>query len=197
MKTTAETVPPVTDAAFESVNSQTMQVRKRNGALEPVDVNKIVRAVARCGQDLENVDVLKIATKTIGGLYDGASTKELDNLSIQTSALLIAEEPEYSRLAARLLTTYIHKEVESQDIHSFSQSIAAGVRHGLIADKVGQFVSANARKLNDSIDASRADLFEYFGLRTTYDRYLLKNPESREVIETPQQLQATNRRSTP
>ncbi|MBI4370991.1 MAG: ribonucleoside-diphosphate reductase subunit alpha [Elusimicrobia bacterium] len=163
-----------------------MRVRKRNGSLEPVDVNKIVRAVARCGQGLDNVDVLKIATKTIGGLYDGATTRELDSLSIQTSALLIAEEPEYSRLAARLLATYIHKEVENQDIHSFSQSIAAGARHGLIAERVAQFVAANARKLNDSVEISRNDLFEYFGLRTVYDRYLLKNPETREVLETPQ-----------
>ncbi|MDX6770516.1 MAG: ribonucleoside-diphosphate reductase subunit alpha [Elusimicrobiota bacterium] len=163
-----------------------MHVRKRSGDLEPVDVNKIVRAVARCGQGLENVDVLKIATKTIGGLYDGATTKELDNLSIQTAALLIGEEPEYSRLAARLLADYIHKEVENQDIHSFSQSIAAGVKAGLVAEKVGQFVAANARKLNDSIDFNRTELYEYFGLRTVYDRYLLKNPQSREVIETPQ-----------
>ncbi|MBI2387797.1 MAG: ribonucleoside-diphosphate reductase subunit alpha [Elusimicrobia bacterium] len=163
-----------------------MQVRKRDGSLEPVDVNKIVRAVARSGQGLENIDVLKIATKTIGGLYDGATTKELDNLSIQTSALLIAEEPEYSRLAARLLSTYIMKEVENQDIHSFSQSISAGVRHGLIAEKVGQFVSANSRKLNDAIEMQRNELFEYFGLRTVYDRYLLKNPETREVLEAPQ-----------
>ncbi|MDD5303642.1 MAG: ribonucleoside-diphosphate reductase subunit alpha [Elusimicrobia bacterium] len=163
-----------------------MQVRKRDGSLEPVDVNKIVRAVARSGSGLENIDVLKIATKTIGGLYDGATTKELDNLSIQTSALLIAEEPEYSRLAARLLSTYIMKEVENQDIHSFSQSIGAGVRHGLISEKVGQFVQGNSRKLNDAIEASRNELFEYFGLRTVYDRYLLKNPETREVLEAPQ-----------
>ncbi|PIR15510.1 MAG: ribonucleoside-diphosphate reductase subunit alpha [Elusimicrobia bacterium CG11_big_fil_rev_8_21_14_0_20_64_6] len=163
-----------------------MQVRKRDGSLEPVDVNKIVRAVARSGHGLENIDVLKIATKTIGGLYDGATTKELDNLSIQTSALLIAENPEYSRLAARLLATYILKEVENQDIHSFSQSIGAGVRHGLISEKVGQFVQANARKLNDAMDFNRTELFEYFGLRTVYDRYLLKNPETREVIEAPQ-----------
>ncbi len=170
----------------DNENTSTMQVRKRDGALEPVDVNKIVRAVARSGQGLENIDVLKIATKTIGGLYDGATTKELDNLSIQTAALLIAEEPEYSRLAARLLATYIMKEVENQDIHSFSQSIGAGVRHGLISEKVSQFVSANSRKLNDAIEASRNELFEYFGLRTVYDRYLLKNPETREVLEAPQ-----------
>ena len=31
-----------------------------------------------------------------------------------------------------------------------------------------------------------SDRFEFFGIRTVYDRYLLKNPETREVIETPQ-----------
>src|SRR5581483_3264192 len=139
----------------------TMQVKKRNGSLEPVDVNKIVRAVQRCGEGLGHVDCLKVATKTIGGLYDGASTRELDNLSIQTAALLIAEEPEYSRLAARLLSNYIRKEVANQDIHSFSQSAAAGYRAGLISEKTASFVTSNARKLNNAIVHDRSELFEY------------------------------------
>ena len=80
-----------------------MQVRKRNGDTEPVDVNKIVRAVDRCAGGLADVDPLRVATKTISGLYDGATTAELDRLSIQTAAEMIGEEPEYSRLAARLL----------------------------------------------------------------------------------------------
>ena len=174
----------------EKLNSQvlatTMSVRKRDGALEPVDVNKIVRAVSRSGEGLTQVDCLKVATKTIGGLYDGATTKELDNLSIQTAAQLIAEEPEYSKLAARLLSTYISKEVANQDIHSFSQSIAAGFRAGLISESYANFVSSNSRKLNSAILLDRNALFEYFGLRTLYDRYLLKNPKTREVLETPQ-----------
>ena len=77
---------------------------------------------------------MRIATKTISGLYDGATTRELDKLSIQTAAALIVEEPEYSRLAARLLATYIDKEVANQEIHSFSQSIAAGSGSGSLND---------------------------------------------------------------
>lgn len=172
--------PPTQDAPM------TMRVRKRNGALEPVDVNKIVRAVGRCCVGLSQVDALRIATKTIGGLYEGATTKELDALSINTAASLIVEEPEYSKLAARLLATYIDKEVANQEIHSFSQSISAGHRSGLIADRVASFVATHSRKLNDAIEPQRTDLFEYFGLRTIYDRYLLKHPETRHVIETPQ-----------
>jgi ribonucleoside-diphosphate reductase alpha chain len=163
-----------------------MRVRKRNGSFEPVDVNKIVRAVQRCATGLDAVDPLRVATRTISGLYDGATTAELDRLSIQTAASLIAEEPQYSRLASRLLGTYIDKEVANQDIESFSQSIRAGHEAGLISAEVLEFVEANKRKLNDAIDNTRTSLFEYFGLRTVYDRYLLKDPHSRKVIESPQ-----------
>ncbi len=172
--------------AQQETAQTTMRVTKRSGASEPVDINKIVKAISRCTYNLPNVDVLRIATKTISGLYDGATTKELDKLSIQTAASLIFEEPEYSRLGARLLNQYVEKEVRNQEIHSFSQSIAFGVKEGLIAPRVINFVSENSRKLNDAIDQTRNDLFEFFGLRTLYDRYLLKDPVTRDVIETPQ-----------
>jgi ribonucleoside-diphosphate reductase alpha chain len=81
-----------------------MAVTKRNGARELVDVNKIVRAVTRCCHGLVDVDPMRVALKTIAGLYDGASTRELDELSIRTAASFIFEEPEYSRQAARLRT---------------------------------------------------------------------------------------------
>jgi ribonucleoside-diphosphate reductase alpha chain len=177
-------VPPV--AKPEPEVRTAMRVHKRNGSYEPVDVNKIVRAVARCCVGLTAADAMRVATKTISGLYDGATTKELDRLSIQTAALLTAEDPEYSKLAARLLSTYVDKEVANQEIHSFSQSIAMGQRNGLIDGDVAAFVASNSRKLNSAIDQSANDLFDFFGLRTLYDRYLLRHPETRDVIETPQ-----------
>lgn len=171
------------DALGEDVG---MKVMKRNGSLEPVDLNKIVRAVQRCAIGLDSVDPMRVATRTISGLYDGASTSELDTLSIQTAASLIAEETQYSKLAARLLGTFIDKEVANQDIQSFSQSVRHGFEAGLLSERTLDFVKANRRKLDDAIDESRIGLFEYFGLRTVYDRYLLKDPDSRKVIETPQ-----------
>jgi ribonucleoside-diphosphate reductase alpha chain len=170
-----------------SARSRTgMQVRKRNGDTEPVDVNKIVRAVQRCAGDLDDVDPMRVATKTISGLYDGATTAELDRLSIQTAAAMTGEEPQYSRLAARLLSAYIAKEVRGQGIASFSQSVALAHAEGLIGDETAKLVKDNARKLDFAIN-DRADLeFEYFGIRTVYDRYLLRHPSSRLVVETPQ-----------
>src|SRR5580658_1700790 len=163
-----------------------MHVRKRNGALEPVDVNKIVRAVQRSCFGLSHVDAIRVASKTIGGLYDGATTRELDTISINTAAALIAEEPQYSRLAARLLLATIVKEVSALNLHSFSQSIAYGYQEGVVSKATAEFVQTHARKLNHAIDDAFSDRIEYFGLRTVYDRYLLRDPLSRKVIETPQ-----------
>ena len=163
-----------------------MHVRKRNGDREPVDVGKIVRAVQRYTGGLSEIDPLRVATKTISGLYDGATTAELDRLSIQTAAEMTGEEPQYSRLAARLLASYVAKEVRGQGVASFSQSVALGHAEGLIGDQTARFVKDNARKLDDAIDWTRDHEFEYFGIKTVYDRYLLRHPSARLVIETPQ-----------
>lgn len=182
----ADAEAPAQSPPRENSSSTTMRVRKRNGGLETADVMKIVRAVERSADGLGEVDPLRVATRTISGLYDGATTRELDELSIRTAASLIAEEPEYSKLAARLLDVYIDKEVGNQEVHAFSQSVKTGHALGLIDDAVAEFVAANARKLNDAIEPARSALFEYFGIRTLYDRYLLRRPDTRSSIETPQ-----------
>ncbi|HEX7816539.1 ribonucleoside-diphosphate reductase subunit alpha [Dyella sp.] len=181
--------PAASEAPFALTpphNPGQMRVTKRNGGQEIVDVNKIVRAVTRAGEGLHAVDPLRVALKTIGGLYDGATTQELDELSIRTAAALTAEEPEYGQLAARLLGAYIDKEVSGQEIQSFSQSIARGAELGILNARLRDFVATNARKLNDAVDVLATRRFEYFGLRTVYDRYLLRHPQLRKVIETPQ-----------
>ena len=179
-------VPPSPPTPQSAPTTSSMKVRKRNGQLEPVDVTKIIRAVELSCEGLEGVDPLRVATQTISSLCDGATTTELDELSIRTAAGLIADEPNYSRLAARILTTYIDKEVQNQNIHSFSQSVEVAYEAGLIGESTAEFIRGNARKLNDAIAPERNDLFEFFGLRIVYDRYLLRHPELRTVIETPQ-----------
>ena len=183
-------IPEVIDHDESTIGTQ-MRVRKRDGSLEPVNLDKIVKAVSRCatnpdGSALTGVDIMRVATRTISGLVDGATTTELDNLSIRTAASLISEEPNYSRLAARLLATVIDKEVQHQDVYSFSQSVAFGAGQGIIGEETAAMVATHDRKLNDAIRHERNWLYEFFGLRTVYDRYLLRHPDTRAVIETPQ-----------
>jgi len=68
-----------------------MTIRKRNGQLEPVNLQKILKAVSRSGEGLSGIDCYRVAAKTIGGIYDGATTQDLDKLSIETEAGLIPE----------------------------------------------------------------------------------------------------------
>ncbi len=163
-----------------------MYVTKRDGRTEEVNLDKILNSVARICEDFDDVDTYKIALRTVGGLYDGVTTAELDQLSIQTAVGFIAEDPIYSKVAARLLSNYISKEVQNQDIHSFSQSAQISYDQGLLAEKTYTFIMENKRKLNNAVKSERNDLFEYYGLRIVYDRYLLKHPTKRNVIESPQ-----------
>lgn len=184
--TPTSSTPTSSSPPEDRSTARRMAVRKRNGDTEVVDVLKIVRAVERVAGDLDDIDPMRVATRTISGLYDGASTAELDRLSIRTAAEMIGEEPQYSRLAARLLAGYVEKEVRNQGVASFSQSIALGHAEGLIGDETAAFVKDNARKLDFAIDPDADRRFEYFGLRTVYDRYLLRHPRTRLVVETPQ-----------
>ena len=170
--------------SYEAVSK--MRVKKRDGSLEYVNPDKIIRRVVRAAANLPSVEPMKVAVKTIGGLYDGVTTVELDKLAIHNAALLISEDPEYSKLAARLLLMVISEEVETQGIHSFSEAIMAGHKEGLISDKTADFVAKHALELDNAINDEYNNLFEYFGLITLYERYLLKHPTSRKVIETPQ-----------
>lgn len=174
------------DPSDQTGTPKIMHVKKRNGDLVPVDVNKIVNVVIACSNGLPEVDPMRIATKAISGLYDGATTKELDELCIQTASMLISEDPVYSKLAQRLMNRYIQEEVSSQNITNFFESVKRGCELGLISEDKAEFVFENKEALNLIIDKTRNDKFEYFGLRTVYDRYLLKHPETRQNIETPQ-----------
>ena len=183
-----EAIPPLetNHITKEEVGPKVMRVKKRNGDLEPVNVNKIINVVLACSSHLKEVDPMRVATKVISGLYDGATTKELDKLCIQTASLLIAEDPNYSRLASRLMVRYIDEEVQNQNILNFFDSIKIGYKCGLISKSAWHFVKEHKEALNIIVDKSRSNRLEYFSIRTLYDRYLLKHINNREVIETPQ-----------
>lgn len=117
---------------------------------------------------------------------DPKKAKELAFVEIQHFAGQIFEDPENSKRAARKLSAWIQAEVLGQGISTFVKSIEAGVKHGLVNARILSFVTEHAELFNAAIEHSQDDRFEYFGIRTIYDRYLLKNPATREVIETPQ-----------
>ena len=119
----------------QSTGPKVMRVKKRDNSYEPVNVNKIINVVLACSSGLNEVDPMRVATKVISGLYDGASTKELDRLCIRTASFLISEDPDYSKLSARLLIRYIREEVEMQGINNFLPLLKKLISQGLSTKK--------------------------------------------------------------
>ncbi|WP_217567779.1 ribonucleoside-diphosphate reductase subunit alpha [Streptomyces sp. GbtcB7] len=146
----------------------------------------LLRTLTDLTADLPDADPGRVAAATLRGRSARADDTELRELATEAAAGLISEDPVYSRLAARLLTISIAAEAASQGVTSFSGSIAAGHREGLIADRTAEFVRLHTARLDALIDTEGDDRFGYFGLRTLHSRYLLRHPITRKVIETPQ-----------
>ncbi len=161
-----------------------MQVIKRNGTKEEVKIEKILHAVNRACRGLANVEAIEVAKRTINGLHDGSTTQELDELSISNAVMLMAEEPNYSKVAARMLSEGIRKEV-GPDV-AFRDYIKIAAEQGLLGPNVIELAGMDYQTLEYAIRHERDDNFEYFGLKTVADRYLLRHPKTRKLIERPQ-----------
>lgn len=161
-----------------------MQVIKRDGTREDVRFDKILQAVARACEGLTGVDPVEVAKRTISGLHDGSSTRELDERSIATAVMLVLDEPAYSQVAARLLAAFIAEEVGLEQ--TFESYLAQAVELKLVAPSVLELARTDMPALLAAIDLEQDKRFEYFGLKTVYDRYLLRHPVTRKVIERPQ-----------
>lgn len=150
----------------------------------------LLRLLTGLTADLPAADPGRVAAAALRGREPGADEAALRELATEAAAGLISEDPVYSRLAARLLSRTIADEAAGQGAVSFPDSIAAGHREGLIADRTAAFVREHAARLDTLVETSLADgaddRFGYFGLRTLHSRYLLRHPVSRQVVETPQ-----------
>jgi ribonucleoside-diphosphate reductase alpha chain len=146
----------------------------------------LLRTLTELTADLPDTDPGRVAAAALRGRSAHAEEAELRALATEAAAGLISDDPQYSRLAARLLTRAIADEAAGEGVTSFTSSVAVGHREGLIADGTAEFVRVHAARLDALIDTSADDRFGYFGLRTLHSRYLLRHPITRQVIETPQ-----------
>ncbi|MGZ6469106.1 MAG: ribonucleoside-diphosphate reductase subunit alpha, partial [Bdellovibrionota bacterium] len=163
-----------------------MEVIKRDGTRETVRMEKILDAVNRACRGLDQVEPIEIAKRTIAGLHNQSTTEELDQLSISNAVMLMADEPNYSKVASRMLAEGIRKEVGRDNV--FTDYVETAFTQGLLSGHVMELVQANSQAIDFAIRNERDDLFEYFGLKTLKDRYLLRHPKTRKIIERPQWL---------
>jgi ribonucleoside-diphosphate reductase alpha chain len=169
-----------------------MDILKRNGAKEPLKLEKIGSRIKKLTYGLHDmVDPDLVSTKVVSGLYDGVSSTELDQLSSETSASMITTHPDYGKLAARIAITALYKDVE-KDFSRVATKLyeyinpKTGEKSGMISDEVYSVIQNHADELDGMIVHDRDFNFDYFGFMTLRKSYLLKIDN--KPAETPQHL---------
>jgi ribonucleoside-diphosphate reductase alpha chain len=169
---------------------QSIHVKKRNGRLQKLDINKVNLCVNRACQDL-NVSASEIIIDANVQLYDKIPTKEIDKALIMSARSKIEKDPDYSYAAARLLLGNVHKEVFGSSVDkdafdhqyrlSFIKNIKLLVEEGMLNEKLLDF---DLKKLSESLHLDRDYKFKYLGLQILYDRYFYHLKGRR--LESPQ-----------
>ena len=174
-------------------NGHGTQVKKRNGSVEQLNLEKIHKVVEEACEGLGGgVSSSQVEMNSGILLYDGITTDEIQEILIRSASDLISlETPNYQFVAARLLLYGLKKQV-------FSDVWANGHPHVLehvkrCAER-GVYDNGIISKYNDSeweqiesyIDHERDYLFTYAGIRQVADKYLVQDRSSGEVYETPQ-----------
>jgi len=170
-----------------------MYVITRSGEKEPIKFDKITERIEQLCFDLDRsfVDPMKIAKKVIEGIYDGITTKELDQLAAETAAYLSTQHPDYSTLAGRIAVSNLHKETRG----CFSENIKAMYNYvdpiknehsPLVSKELYDVVMANAHKLDEAVQDRRDYNYDYFGYKTLEKSYLLRM--NGKIVERPGQM---------
>lgn len=168
-----------------------LRVKKRNGRLEKFNVSKINAFVERCCEGLEDVSASEVLLDMEAGFYDKIPTEEIDKSIELTARQKVYKEPNYSFVAARVLTSSLYKEVLKESVTSdsflldyksiFIRNIRKGVKNGVYSQKLLDY---DLKELAEYIKPERDDIFRYVGIKNIYDRYLMRYDG--KVIETPQ-----------
>lgn len=158
-----------------------MQVQKRNGNLENVDFNKITNRLKVLNES-EWVDPIKVAQKVCSSIYDGVSTKELDELSAQIAISLSLEHPDYGLLASRICISNLHKST----VGDFMKVTEKLRDEKLVCGEYVTHVTTHIDRISETLDYSKDYMFDYFGFKTLIKSYLLQSDG--EIIERPQDL---------
>lgn len=173
-----------------------IHVVHRDGTRVPFDANKINLALLKASEGLPDpvAKVVQVATELQLTLFDGITTEQLDEAVIHTALQNVKDDPDFDKIAARLLLKNIYKNIlgdyESDDelkkLHEkkFPAFIKQAVKDGLLDTRMndGRFDLA---KLADALDPSHDELFKYISVVTNKNRYALRK-NSGDPIETPQ-----------
>jgi ribonucleoside-diphosphate reductase alpha chain len=172
-------------------NTATINVQKRNGKQELLDINKIHFVVEEACEGLAGVSASQIEINANLQFYDGITSKDIQNVLVRSANDLTSlETPNYQYAAARLLLYDVRKEAYGQyEYMPLLKLILRNIKSG-VYDRgiVESYNKTEFKKMNTWIKRERDLQFAYAGLRQVVDKYLVQDRSSGAVYETPQDM---------
>ena len=167
-----------------------VKVKKRNGSIEPIDLQKMHVMVERACKDLAGVSASQVEIQSGIQFYDGITTDEIQEILIKSASDLIdLDHPNYQFVAARLLLFSMRKSLYGRilDIPSLQDHIDKCVDKGVYDPAVlVKYTKEEIQQIESFLDHDRDFLFTYAGLRQVADKYLVQDRSTSQVYEIPQ-----------
>lgn len=166
-----------------------IQVTKRDGSREPLDINKFHKVAAYACEGLSGVSVSDLEIKTHIQFYNGIKSSDIQETLIKAAADLISEdEPNYQYVAGRLINYNLRKEVYGRyEPHNLLEHYCSVRNDGYYDNQLGDaYSAAEFDALNDYIDHDRDNLLTYAAMEQFRGKYLIKNRVTGKFYETPQ-----------
>ena len=164
-----------------------MRVQKRNGDYEDVSFDKILKRIkSLCnGSEFSKelmIDSTIIAQKVCSEIYDKVQTSKLDDETSRVAISMYSKNPEYGKLASRIVVSNHHKMTES----NYSKIIEKLYEKEIIQKYLYDLVMENSELINSKINHIKDYDIDFFGFKTLEKSYLLKI--NNEIVERPQHL---------
>ena len=172
-------------------------VVKRDGTREPFDANKINLALVKASEGLPDQisKVVEVASQLQLTLFDGITSEQLDEAVINTTLQNVKDDPDFDKIAARLLLKTIYKKVlgayetpgDLKKLHEkeFPKYLKQAVELGLLDSRMNDNKIFDIKKLAAALNPEKDDLSKYLGVITNKNRYALRKG-SGDPIEVPQ-----------
>jgi ribonucleoside-diphosphate reductase alpha chain len=190
----AQQVPASSAVPVANMRVSSKMVMKRDGTRAPFNADQINKSIERATYGLANPleKVMQIASETELTIYDGITTEEMDQATINAALQNAQYDLDYDKIATRLLVKTIYKKVlgtydtkeELVTMHKahFQHYVRLGVELNLLDKRLKQF---DLDELGRYLKLERDEFYKYSGMSTMMDRYLIKDTDGKP-LETPQ-----------
>ena len=171
------------------IKKMEINVIKRNGSQEPLNLEKIHKVVFWACEDITGVSASEVEIRAQLQFFDGVKTKDIHETLIKSASELINEEtPNYQYVAARLINYQLRKEVYGgpDPIHLYDlvkRNVETGKYDPILLEK---YSVEEWNELNNHIKHERDFSLVYAAMEQFRGKYLVKNRVTNEFYETPQ-----------